>query len=468
MKTMKLHKSLSRLLTLFLLLVSTSILAGETKWEVATLFFGQNEDAEFQKSVEENLAELSKIAPSATLSVSTYRESPSTINQRSKLLSFLKKSFKDPASKKMLVFYGHGEGPLGMRDLRIQEMKKLLNQTKIKFEIIWFDSCFLANLEFLFELRHASNYFIASQEAEFSSGLPFESLSELTNIANPDEAAIFLGKRFIESYSYLKNGQQRDSVSTSSATISVIDTKHLESFAYDLKKISTIIKSLPEKEALKLQTKLAKKYSMDKAELVDLGRMLIELRVLTKDPIIDSEITKLIRALNITSVKKLKTNPHIRITPPTPDAIMVFGFNYWSNGHKEEFQTNSLFDDILSAKTFIDGPNQKQWPIKQFKYSSLYISPFAPGINSFDYYFLDAKGSTLLSEALSFTRTHDLVEMLPTNDQNSSFLIYSAYTQRLGVDAERYTGLNITLFNTVPSIDYFELEFNQFAQWLQL
>jgi hypothetical protein len=41
-------------------------------------------------------------------------------------------------------------------------------------------------------------------------------------------------------------------------------------------------------------------------------------------------------------------------------------------------------------------------------------------------------------------------------------------TQQIGSKAERYTGLNITMPGAVPLMDYFELEFNQLAEWLSL
>ena len=464
---MKLQKRLSNLLLVLLLtLVSASVFA-ETKWEVATVFLGAREDAEYQADVEANLKEISLIKTSKNLNVAAYREKESRPS-RNKILSFLKSSFKDAKSKKALVLYGHGQGPEGLRDMPTTEIKALLNESKIKFDIIWFDACFLSNLEFLYEIRKSSSYSIASEEAEFSSGLPFESLSELPSNDSVESAALMLAKSFIDSYSYLKNGEQRDSVSTSSATISVIDNSELENFVGAFKKVSAIISKLPVSEQSALKNKLSKKFAMDEKGLVDLGNLLIELRLTIKDSAIDSELTKLIRLLNIESVKKLKTNPRIKIEAPAPNAIMVFGFNHWENGHKSEYLDNPLFKEIISTKTFVPGPENQDWPMKKFESASTTISPFAPGINSFNYYFLDSTGKTLLSEALSITRALDVVEIPQTKKAAGSFLVYSAYTQKVGAKAEKYTGVNIALFNTAPSMDYFELEFNQATSWLKL
>lgn len=468
MKIMKLHKILSNFLFLcFLSLVSANSFA-ETKWEVATLFFGAHESLEFQSGVEQNLLEISNIRPNHSLVISTYKEDSTNPQIRKQLLSFIKKSFKDPRSKKMLVLYGHGMGPLGLRDFQMSELKSVLDQVKIKFDLLWFDSCFLSNLEFLYELRSKSFYTIASEEAEFSSGLPFESLSELPNQASPLEAATFLSKRFIDSYSYLKKGDQRTSVGTSSATISVIDNSELENFVTSFKIIPKLIRGLSNNDQASLKNRLSKKFSMEKSELIDLGHLLIELRAVVKNPASDLEITKLIRLLNIDSIKKLRTNPRLKIIAPEDKAIMVFGFNNWVNGAQNEYSANSLFKSIIDSNEFIAGPNKDFWPTKRFNSKSMLLSPFAPGINSFDYYFLSADSTKLLSNALSISRSNDVIETELLKKSPGSFLVYSAYTQQVGVKAERYTGVNINLFNTPPSLDYFELEFNQLVDWLRL
>lgn len=464
---MKLQRKFSNLLILVLLSLVSANCFAETKWEVASIFLGAHEDAEFQADVEKNLAEISKIKTSPSLSIKTFRELPGKSAQRSKLVTFLKTSFKDSTSKKALIFYGHGEGPNGLRDMPTAELKSALKQLNIKVDVLWLDACFLANLEFLYEIRSASKFTIASEEAEFAGGLPFEALSELPTFENGNEAAVYLAGRFIESYSYIKNGEQREYVSISSATVSVVDNLELESFVSAFKKVSAIIAKIPAKDLSVLKSKLTKKFSMDEKSLIDLGQMLIELRLLIKDQATDKELTTLIRLLNIESVKKLKSNPRVRILAPAEKSQMVFGFNNWENGFQSEYTDNPLFPGILNTKLFTAGPNKNNWPVKRFENKSTILTPFAPGITSFDYYFLDAAGN-LISEAKSITRTHDLVETARSVNTAGAFLVYTAYTQQLGAKAEKYTGVNIALFDTAPSMDYFEMEFNQQTSWLSL
>jgi len=468
MKTMKLLRKLSNLFLLSLFILVSANAFAETKWEVAAIFLGSRENEEFQKDVEKNLKELRDVKKSASLAISTFRPQVGTNLNIRELQSFIKKAFTSPTSRKMMVIYGHGEGPMGLSDLNTFQLQNILKELKAPLDILWLDACFQANLEFLFQLRKASTLTIASEEAEFSSGLPFSSLAELPLSNSSEEAAINLAKNFISSYSYIKAGEQRDAVSQSSATITVVDNRELDFFTDLMKKIPSFIAQLPPTDQKALRGKLQKKYSMDNPSLIDLGHLLIELRALNKSSDIDKELTELIRLLNIESVKKLKTNMRVKINSPASDSILVFGFNNWENGSQEEYLENSLFSDIIKTNIFISGPNNLKWPAKKFENSYSYVSPFAPGINSFQYYFLDASGKKRLTNIQSISRSQDVIEINSGVKKKGQIMLYSAYTQRIGVKAERYTGINITLFQASASMDYFELEFNKKIKWLEL
>ena len=497
---MLLQKKLNNLFRLFLalfILVSAGVALAETKWEVAVVFRGAEPDEAFQKDIDDNILELARIQSSSQLKLGIYRETlngsvvylpgtgtaknslgnllyrqdlnsiviPGSLKkyEQENLAPFLKSFFKSKDSKKALVIYSHGKGAQGLQGLSTRELKDTLTSSVPHLDVLWFDACFMANFEFLYELRTFSDYTLASEEAEFSSGLPFQTLSALPSFSSAKEASVALAKNFIESYSYLKNGQQRNYVSVSSATVSVVENKKLESVAAALKKVSSIFKSLNDKTKTELKNYLSRTASMDEKELVDLGRLLIELRKKTNNA--DAELTALIRLLNIESVKKLKTNPRLHISVPSPGAKIVYGFNNWTTGDEQDFGKTDLFRQLLKNDDFIAGPNKMNWPVKAIQADELVLSPFAPSLNTFNYYFLSSEGK-LLTKALSATRTHDVVES--PADTAASPLLYTAYTQQAGIKAERYTGFNIVLPGSVPSMDYFELEFNQLAQWLSL
>jgi hypothetical protein len=235
--------------------------------------------------------------------------------------------------------------------------------------------------------------------------------------------------------------------------------------------VPQILSKLTKKDRDTLKNILLKKASMDNQSLVDLGQLLIELRSLVKDQINDTQLTKLIRLLNIGSIKQLKTNRRVKIANINDDAKLVFGFNKWDNGFKDEYLDNQLFPEILRTNQFIPGPKSEQWPVYTFRGETTTLSPFAPGINSFHYYFVDGSSLKKLTTTKTIRRKSDVVELMPQDLQkfsNGQILVYSAYTQGVETKAERYTGININFFDEVPSIDYFELRFNQAVKWLKM
>jgi hypothetical protein len=369
--------------------------------------------------------------------------------------------YKNSNSKKALIIYSHGKGPQGLQNISTTELNDNILSHTPHLDILWFDACFMANIEFLYQIKDKSFYTIASEDAEFSSGMPFQTLDQLTKASTPEEAAIMLGKNFIESYSYLKTGSQRNYVSQSSSTISIFENSKWEMLTNNLQIISQKIKSFG------LDLKILKKsYSMENSELVDLGHLLVNFRASNKDPLLDKLLTSTIRLLNIQSIRQLKSNPRIKIPNPEKNSLMVFGFENWTRGSQADFSINQVYKQILSYNDFISGPNQKTWPYKKENAKNIMITPFAPGINTFNYYFLDHSATKLLTESKSIYRTSDYVVV--ERDNKNSPLVFSAYTQEIGKKAERYTGVSITFPGTTPSLDYFQLEFNQHVQWLNL
>ena len=196
---------------------------------------------------------------------------------------------------------------------------------------------------------------------------------------------------------------------------------------------------------------------MDDQELVDLGQLLIKTRLVNKNKEIDRVLTSLIRDLNIESVTKLKTNPRIKIIPPVSGALMVYGFNNWQTG-------SASSSPLLPTEKFLKGPGGSFWPVYDSSNVNTFITPFSPGVFQFNYFWIDPVTNKILSPQLSYTRTSDIVE----TSSSEGLIVYSAYTQRLGSLAERYTGVNISRFDVVPSFDLFEMEFNQLTKWLSL
>ncbi len=495
-------KSLRPLSKIFLLIAAffftvADVSAG-VKWDVAVLFLGKNapsNSAEFQKDIDRNVMELARISNIKDINLSLYREMPQAtytyspngtqkigLNsllandagsisiqgqfkkaERKNLQNFLKNAFKSPQSKKILIIYGHGQGSEGLSELPLVEAKKLLNNIGTKLDILWWDSCFMGNTEFLHEVKTVADYTLASQEAEFTSGLPFETINMLPDLDNAKSAALFLAKSFIESYSYLLKGSQRANVSTSSATISIIDNNKWDEVIPLIRASKEIFEKLPDSVQKAILSELKKKYAMENRNLVDLGHLLLLIRKANKDSSDDKTLTSLIRLLSIDSQRKLKTNPRLKITPPVANALLVFGYNNWNNGSEKEYH-DSIFSDLIVADQFVMGPKSQRWPAIVVEKEKLLILPFAPGVKSFDSYWADPKTFKPLSSPQTFVRASDVVMSATEN----RFVVFSAYTQAMGASAEKYTGLNSTTPKSAPSFEYFESDFNQAVGWLAL
>lgn len=489
-----------------------------TQWEVAVLFMGAHENADYQKDIDRNIIELSKTHPNDYYRLSIYRELPShdveyfvdlkskklnawdslfatkpgvsvqvpgemhvrTRTQDSNLLlepvrlgKFLDKAFQVPLAKRILIIYGHGYGFDGLGNgVSLSKLKTNLERFLPErpghpLDILWLDACFMANIEAAYELRGLSRFLVASEEAEFSAGAPFDMLHSLSwGPQYPYRVAIDLAERFIESYSYIKKGAQKGSAFKSSATISVLDLRRFEKLSVALKELSMALRpfSLIQRKELKasLQT-----LTMDNSNLVDLGSMVVAMSKLAsfqtgKIPEIVARIRVL---LDLQKPEKFQTNPRLLIQPNQAKDPIVFGYEDWKKGYRGDRDTLERIPEVLgeSISDFTPGPEGKEWPYRPLQ-DVLYFSPFSVDLNLFHYYFAKDKTGEPVSAKAAFKRTKDFV-YFPSESQTNPIL-FTGYTQGIGQNAERYSGLSI-LDPTVglPSFAYPDLEFSLYTGW---
>jgi hypothetical protein len=464
MKTMQLLiKSKTYLFIILFSIVSASLFA-DTNWELAIVFLSNGNDPAYNLDVENNIKEIQKINSSNFLKIKVFKEEGKT--DLKKINTFIKSSLSSKSSKKGIILYGHGEGAMGFKNFSTLEFKNDILKSLPQLDFIWLDACFMSNLEFLFEIKNFSSFTIASEDAEFSSGMPFTTLKDLPLYSDSKKAAQFLASEYINSYSFIKKGNQIDNVLTSSATISVIENSKLLNFVQKFKFVSRLISSLTDEQKNKLQKSILK-YSMDKNDFIDLGHLLINLRTINKDTNIDKNLSSLLRDLNITSVAKTKTNPRIKIDSPSGENLLIYSFNNWKNGSENDYSENSdLYNKIIRPDGFILGPNNQKWPYKKVTGQTKYLTPFAPGVNSFSYYFQNVSNENQKSTVFNFNRSQDFVEVLSTTQ--SSPLLYFAYTQKVGKLAEKYSGMTIASPFSTMDIDYFDMELNQLVEWLKM
>lgn len=129
-----------------------------------------------------------------------------TADSLSDFIGYCKNSY--PADRYILIFWDHGGGPVygfGYDEiypndvLTLVEIDSALSSSNIKFDIIGFDACLMANVETAYMLKDHADYLIASEETEPGGGWFYTDwLKKLEN--NPDMGSIDLGVQIIDDY----------------------------------------------------------------------------------------------------------------------------------------------------------------------------------------------------------------------------------------------------------------------------
>lgn len=477
-------------------------------WEVAIVFVGNGESAEFQADVDKNILELAKTEPGANLRLSIMREfddrrteayfgngrsldvwdplfskvplagvkvpgvvrssavKNALFEEEKTLRDFLSKAFRQPSARRLLVIYGHGQGFRGLRGVPLLKLESKLANVLPKrrqgkpLDLLWFDSCFMASLEVFVQLQNLTSYFIASQDAEFSSGMPFDTLSELGDegMDDPARAAVHLAYRHVESYSFIKEGSQRSSVETSSATVAVIDSEKIGNLIDPLQALS---KKMKGRELVDLVRSSARSQMID-ASFVDLGKWAKDMRLRERSPEGAAALKRLNDILETSRAMSVQKSPRIYLKAPRPSAVLVFGYDGWSRGFEGDEEIIARLPAPLNPQKFIAGFNGRSWPSRAVK-KRLIVQPFLPGNDRFDVIWSDDKGGRI-GGTEQFSRTRDFAYIAAQKDENP--ILFSAHTWSAGTTSDRYTGLNIAdPSQGLPTMDYLETELQKKTGW---
>ncbi|MCC8153831.1 MAG: clostripain-related cysteine peptidase [Tannerellaceae bacterium] len=140
-----------------------------------------------------------------------------------------------------LVLWSHGEGWIespttrwfgqdGNNFMNISELKEVL-ETAPHFEYIYFDACYMAAVEVLYELRSFADYFIASPMETPGPGVPYDLI--LPDMFGKTEPAIQIANTYYEHYNekYQAGVGLTNNNWTAGASITVIKSDALEGLA---------------------------------------------------------------------------------------------------------------------------------------------------------------------------------------------------------------------------------------------
>lgn len=498
------------LLTLTFLLMASGAHALEAL-EVTAIFFNNDRSTEYHHDIDQNILELSRNEIEKELSITLFRELPEydylyrpegkgngvianmlfsspylkpdfrvpgtfskmgigSLERAGVLEKILKSGFKDKNSLKVLFLYGHGVGATGFKDKDLSLIKNeilqyILNNGGQKIDLIVYDSCFLGNLEFLYEMRNLSNYSMGSSESEFSQGQPFEVLDSLLPIVHQSANRQIATKRiaadllikFLSSYSSIEKGKNAQMVETSSAVFALFDNSKFEILMSDLKKLRYELGKLSPERQHDLNKKW-QKYSMDDQKLLDLGGFLKVLSLDDQNKEIVSLAKNLLRALNITASDFKSVSPAIQMRSPKPNAALAV----ISVNNKDTEALKRLLPTLKNIQTS-SFTREGEVAVKVNKV--LRIAPFLPHIQSVEVRFIDPQTGKMLGEGKSIKRSKDL--KIHENELTSPIQFFG-FTESQKTIEKRYSGLNISHpFKPMPNFDYMNLEFQSKTQWLK-
>lgn len=512
------------------LFLSSGVSYATTPWEVAVVILGRSEmRADYQKEADRNVLELGYSLKGSYYRMSLHRELPQRAvtyfpdphsqekHALNTLLSsalsteipiyghleekkdsipffsdesdaeiFFKRAFTNPSANRMLVIFAHGFAFQGLQEATLRQIKRKLTKFlpprlgKNPLDILWFDACFMGNLEVAYDLAPVTTFVVGSEESEFSSGAAFEQFSLLSDGPDsPESVALELAEGFLDSYSYAKKGAQRASVLRSSATLSVVDTRRLKPLVERLARFAAAVKPFDPGEMASLRRSL-KRIDLkmeDKRFVMDLGSFFLYLenrsRPLKSETARD-EVRGLTRFLELNRDHIRKATPRLRLQPPSEHQRLIFGYNDWEAGHLADQKTYSQIPENLrptEQEEYFRRPGNRdlrRWPSRMIE-KRLYVTPFGPHLTRFHYFFTaaDDPSKQLTPEAVFERTDQDVITFLAQTPENP--VRFTGYTQGVGKTGEKYTGLTLLDFTygQIPS-DYLFTEFSKVTRWEEL
>ncbi|MBI4043005.1 MAG: hypothetical protein HY391_05980 [Deltaproteobacteria bacterium] len=490
-------------------LSSSASYASEAIWEVGVVFLGATLPDDYQRDIDRNLLELAALSPNHRFRLSILRDFPErsvfyavdpaspdlhewdslffeiphpgipvpgdleiwtkdkngeSILRENYLKLFFQRAFSEEESRKILILYGHGHAHDGLEKVSLMELKTLLSKSGIRFDILWLDACFMATVEVAYELRETAHYLIASEEAEFAAGTPFDALQALAESPeNVETIGSDLIRRFIESYSYLKSGSQHRVVLSSPATVTLINLEKISSFVDRLAHFSKAVgRFSPEQRASLKQSNIRRR--TERGDLADLGSLMRAIsthRLFSEQPEVHRSAREI---LDLLEVRNWKAGLRVLIQPPIENSLMVFGYENWTRGDQGDLETvERLPASLKPISDFISGPRNLFWPARRVQ-KRLYVSPFPVDFLSFHIFFADPVTRKAISEPVTYERLSDFSLFISEEENNP--IVSSGYTHGTGSQGERYTGLGIldpSLGNA--NLHYIETDFAKETGW---
>lgn len=392
----------------------------------------------------------------------------SILDDQDLLKGFLSRAYSIAGAHRILVVYGHGVASQGLQKKSLLPLEKILSRSipsrsersQKPLDVFWLNSCFMGSIEVVAQFSRLADFIASSEEAEFSTGMPFDSLTLLEDTAaqtSVSDTVQSLALKYLESYSQIDLGSQRHAVEVSPATISVVETSRLQSLLPMISNFWKKTKSLTSEQS----SEVIQGSSLTLSDVADLGQLVLQTRRWLGN---DASLLELLKALQLEQRAKLHSNQRLYLKSPReiPDSQLVVGYNNWSRGDKDDSTLGPVLSELFGSENYVEGPDLKLWPVKKVSGRFLEVL-FAPGVSEVNYYWADGNGEPTM-EPKSLTRGSDVFFRQATRPTNP--VIFFGATQGAGDIAERLTGLNIAVpFQGPPTVDYIDSEFFNQTQW---
>jgi len=113
-----------------------------------------------------------------------------------------------------------------MDEMDILDLAKVFERHH--FDLLIMDACFMGSIEYAYELRHNFDHLILSPSEILATGFPYDQIT--SDLTSNDTDPIGIASKFCNYYSNQKNALQ-------SATMTVVQTKHIAELAHYMKPI---------------------------------------------------------------------------------------------------------------------------------------------------------------------------------------------------------------------------------------
>ena len=120
-------------------------------------------------------------------------------------------------------------------ELDITELASVLEALPFRFDYLIFDDCFMANIETLYDLRHAIDYVVASPCEIMAAGFPYDRI--LPHLFDDEELRPQLGEICREFWNFYQNDWNTISGNEQSGCISLTVMSELEALASEMRRV---------------------------------------------------------------------------------------------------------------------------------------------------------------------------------------------------------------------------------------